>query len=127
MANDGSSSSSASFLGGLKLEWNLFWLSLTESTENEADKIESLSQSQLNNLKRVLSNDKKLLNQKLESLKKEIDLNLAKLEALKLVGGSTEDTIRNLDSLHDVGEKISAEINKIDEKLKVTRLIELEQ
>lgn len=126
MGNDGSSSSTG-FLGGLKLEWNLFWLSLTESTENTETKLESLTQSQLNNLKRVLSNDKKLLNQKLESLKKEIDLNLAKLEALKLVGGATDETIRNLDSLHDLGEKISAEINKIDEKLKVTRHIELEQ
>jgi hypothetical protein len=126
MENDGSSSSTG-FLGGLKLEWNLFWLSLTEATENEENKIESLSQSQLNSLKRVLSNDKKLLNQKLESLKKEIDLNLAKLEALKLVGAPTEDTFKNLESLHDVGEKIATEINKIDEKLKATRLIELEQ
>ena len=83
--------------------------------------IETLGLEQIRAITKALSSDRKKLNQKLESLRKEIDLNSAKLEALRLVGGDFEQTLQNINSLHDLGESINSQLGKINDRLKMAR------
>lgn len=139
MAQDGSKRRSSrasknldvSMLQSLKTEWQMFWHGLIGDDDAEAEpdafitgKLETLSLDQLRELTRVLSQDRKKLNQKLESISKEIDLNSAKLESLRLVGGDTEETVERLNTLSDLGQKVSQELTLLDNKLKHTRKYE---
>jgi hypothetical protein len=132
MNEDGSSKSAVS---KLKNEWALFWESIAgEEIEDEATlqakaddafhtgKLESLNVEQLHEISRALSQDRKRLHQKLESLNKELDLNSAKLETLRLVGSSEEETLKRINELNDIGQVLGNQLNKIDEKIKWTRV-----
>ena len=125
-----SDSKKESFLEGLKTEWSLFWDNIVGDEEiGQKDpfvsgKIEQLSLEKLKEISRALSRDRKLLNQKLESLNKELDLNTAKLESLRLVGGDTSETELRINELSDLGQSLSVKLTKINEQLKVARLHE---
>lgn len=111
-------------IGNLKKEWSLFWETFIEDEIKDEvlrDKIETLSPEQIEALCKAISFERKRLNQRLESLKKEIDLNSAKLEALKLVGGDLGDTIQNLNRLSDLGQEVSLQLEKVDKRLKIIR------
>lgn len=135
--DDGSSNNSKKVnQKGLIKEWNLLWASLIEDAEGvplttvEDLTLEELShkeRGELVSLKKALSEKRKRLNQKLESIQKETDLNIAKLESLKLVGGDIESTENKINELSDLGQKISDDLEKIDEKIKILRGIELEK
>lgn len=122
MGDDGSS---RSIVKNLKNEWTLFWESIAgeeqEETAFETGKLERLSLDQLHEIIKVLSQDRKRLNQKLESLHKELELNGAKLESIRLVGGQGEETLRRIHELSDIGQVLSEQLNKLDEKIKWTR------
>ena len=129
--DDGSSKSSHSFIENLKLEWTLFWDSLVGEDDSAPEyliqnKLESLSLYQIKKITKSLSSDRKLLNQQLESVKKEIDLNSAKLETLILVGGDVQDTTERIEALHDLGQGLTEQLEKVDHKLKMTRRRESE-
>lgn len=123
MGDDGSSS--RSIVRNLKNEWALFWESIAgEGQEDDAfetGKLEVLSLDQLHEITKALSQDRKRLNQKLESLHKELELNSAKLESIRLVGGQDEDTLNRITELSDIGQVLSEQLNKLDEKIKWTR------
>ena len=125
---DGSSRSS--LVKSLKNEWALFWESIAGEghTEDafETGKIEILSLDHLHEITRALSQDRKRLNQKLESLHKELELNSAKLESIRLTGGEDEDTLKRINELSDVGQVLSDQLNKLDEKIKWTRVRQIE-
>lgn len=126
-------------LNGLIKEWSLFWQTFASEDEGddqgEKDKqsssfskdpfltgqIETLGLEQIRAITKALSSDRKKLNQKLESLRKEIDLNSAKLEALRLVGGDFEQTLQNINTLNDLGESINSQLGKINDRLKMAR------
>lgn len=112
-------------------EWSLFWDSLRkERPEIEEDfdtnLLETLNLSQIKDMTRSLSQGRKQLNQKIESLNKEIELNSAKLESLRLVGASDEETLLRINELTDHGQKLSLELMRLDQKLKLAREFELE-
>ncbi len=126
-----------SFVGGLKTEWNLFWETIIgddETPDNEGPlktkdpfvtgKLETLTMDQIKAITKALSSDRRKLNQRLESLAKEIDENTAKLESLKLVGSETEETRISINELHDLGQSISEQLNRINERLKKARQTE---
>lgn len=120
-----------SFIENLKLEWTLFWDSLVGEDDSAPEdliqnKLESLSLEQIKKITKSLSSDRKLLNQQLESVKKEIDLNSAKLETLILVGADSEDTMARIVALNDLGQGLSEQLEKLDHKLKLTRRRETE-
>ena len=120
-----------SFIENLKLEWTLFWDSLVGEDDSAPEdliqnKLESLSLEQIKKITKSLSSDRKLLNQQLESVKKEIDLNSAKLETLILVGADSEDTMARIEALNDLGQGLSEQLEKLDHKLKLTRRRETE-
>jgi len=110
----------------------MFWQSLVGDDESEAEpdafvsgRLEALSPDQVRELTRVLSQDRKKLNQKLESIQKEIDLNSVKLESLRLVGGNVEETVQRLNTLSDMGQSMSEELARLNEKIKLARKSEV--
>lgn len=131
-----------SFYQGLKTEWSLFWDNIIEDEDPESEedidgvvqgkikdpfvtgKIEKLSLFQLKEITKALSGDRKALNQKLESINKELELNTAKLESLKLVGGDYSDTESRIHELTNLGHEYSEKLNLIDERLKKSRTLE---
>jgi hypothetical protein len=122
MNDDGS----RSIVKGLKNEWALFWESIAgEGTSQDAfetGKLEVLNADQLHEITKALSQDRKRINQKLESLNKELELNSAKLEGLRLVGGAYDDTIKRISELNDIGQILSEQLHKLDEKIRWTRV-----
>lgn len=118
--------SSRSIVKNLKNEWALFWESIAgegqEEDAFETGKLEILSLDQLHEITRALSQDRKRLNQKLESLNKELELNSAKLESIRHIGGEDEETLKRINELSDIGQVLSDQLNKLDEKIKWTRV-----
>lgn len=113
----------------LATEWSLFWESVTNDRpvleeDFGHEGLQPLSLKQIQDMTKGLSSNRKKLNQKIETINKEIDLNTAKLESLKLVGGEELDTIQRIHELSDQGQKLVIELQKIDEQLKATRLVE---
>jgi hypothetical protein len=127
--------SNQNFLEGLATEWKLLWESITESNlqqDNSAEGIlegnlESLGIQQIKALTKALSSDRKKLNQRLERLNKEIDLYSAKLESLKLISESSSKTsdieaiMKTLSELSDLGQAMSSQLQRIDQRLKSAR------
>lgn len=113
-----------SFVESLKNEWNLFWAGFQSdeaSLEMGKKDPEELSLDQLKALKKSLSDERKKLNQRLETLRKEIDINTAKLDSLKIVGGQTEEILQRLSELNDSGQQISEQLARVDHRLKLAR------
>ena len=117
--------SSKSIVMSLKNEWSLFWESITgdnvPADAFETGKLEVLTPAQLQEITRSLSQDRKRIHQKIETLNKELDLNAIKLESLRLVGGPEDDTLRRIVELNDIGQFLSDQLQKLDEKIKATR------
>ena len=106
----------------------MFWQGLIgddESVEEQdpfvTGRLEALSLEQIRSLTKLMSGDRKKFNQKLESIQKEIDLNSAKLESLRLVGGDTSETLDRMNQLSDMGQSMSQELAKLNERLKLAR------
>lgn len=126
------SKQSGGYFEGLKTEWNLFWETILGDDEQEVSveetkdpfvtgKLEVLSLEQIKAITKALSSDRKVLNQKLEALNKEIEENSAKAESLKLVGGDSEEAVRRINELTDLGHSLSEQLHKINERLKLAR------
>lgn len=113
-----------SFVESLKNEWNLFWAGFQsddEVAEVAKNKPEDLSLDQLKSIKKSLSDERKRLNQRLETLRKEIEINTAKLDSLKIVGGKIDETLQRLSELNDSGQQISEQLARVDHRLKLAR------
>lgn len=116
-----------SLVDSLKTEWNLLWESLAgeegESSKNsfETGQLRTLSLEDVRRLTRELSQGRRKLNRRLESLAKEIELNTAKLESLRIIGGEDDTTARRINELTEQGQKISQELSILDQKLKTAR------
>lgn len=119
--------SSNSLVQSLKNEWALFWESISgdEPAKGEdpfqTGHIKVLSLEDLRSLTRDLSQNRKRLNQRLESLGKELDLNSAKLESLRAVGEDEKPVLEKINELHDFGQKVSHELSQLDQRLKIAR------
>lgn len=125
----GDDSRRRSIVESLKNEWSLLWESIAGEEEGPGEAEDSfdnspvrvLSLEDVRRMTRDLSHGRRQLNQRLESLNKELELNTAKLESLRLVGGEDEDTIRKINDLSEQGQKVSHELSQLDEKLKIAR------
>jgi hypothetical protein len=124
-AHDSSKGEPDSFVDSLKNEWNLFWESLVgENQEKETEILPAptpLTLEQVKALTKALSADRKRLNLKLEEIRRQIEENSARLETLKVVGGSEEETFHLLSELSDQGQKVSEQLHKVDERFKIAR------
>jgi chromosome segregation ATPase len=120
--------SSSSIVQSLRNEWSLFWESLSgempeKKDENsfETGKLKVLSLDDVRRLTRELSQGRKRLNQRLESLTKELELNSAKLESLRMMGSEDEETLRKINELNDQGQRLSHELARLDQTLSAAR------
>lgn len=116
---------SESVVNSLKHEWSLFWESIIGDEESDPfediEKLEALSAEKIKELTRLLSQDRKRLNQKLEAIQKEIELNTAKLDTIRLVGGSDQEARNRINELSDQGQNLSLELDRLNEKLSKVR------
>lgn len=118
--------SSRSIVKALKNEWSLFWEAFQGEETSSDDsfktgKLEVLTSEQIHEMTKALVEDRKKLNQKMETVSKEIDLNSAKLESLRLVGAEDSDTIARINELTDLGQSMTTALTKLDQQLRVIR------
>lgn len=123
--------SSRSIVKSLKNEWALFWEAFQGEDEQgqpdlENGKLEVLSLNQVREITKALIEDRKRINQKLETLSKEIDLNSAKLESLRLVGAEEDNTLARINELNDLGQSMAVALEKLDNQLRAVRDREIE-
>lgn len=118
--------SSRSIIKSLKNEWSLF-LEAFHGEENEetTELLEAASEpldlDQIRHMTKSLVEDRKKLNQKMESLNKEIDLNSAKLESLRLSGGEDREILNRIHELNDLGQGLATALTKLDQTLRTIR------
>ncbi len=131
------SNSSSSLVNNLKTEWSLFWNSLSgDFVESESEahlqdpfktgKIQALSLEQIRDITKALSKNRRQVNQKIESLNKEIELNSVKLDSVRLMGIEDDQIIFRINELSDQGHLLTQELTKIDERLKLVHHTEEE-
>ena len=124
--------SSRSIVKSLKKEWALLMEAFHGDEESDSDEafgnsnVEVMSLDKVRELTKALTEDRKKLNQKLETLSKELDLNSAKLESLRLVGGDDSETLNRIHELNDLGQTMAEALAKLDMKLKAVRSKEIE-
>jgi uncharacterized phage infection (PIP) family protein YhgE len=111
-------------------EWQKFWeffkkdaLELSGVSDQSLE-IGKIDRATLKELTKNLSNGRRRINQQLEKIKSEIDSTSSKIESIRLVGGEDAEAIAEMNRLHDLGEKLSEELSKLNEKLKQVRKIE---
>ena len=118
-----------SLVYSLKNEWSLLWESIAgdepkeseSSLETPAPPLRVLSLDDIRIITRELSQDRRKLHRRLESLNKELELNSAKLESLRAVGNEDGETLKRMNELNEQGQKISQELATLDDKLKRAR------
>lgn len=113
--------SSRSIVKALKNEWSLLWEALQRDKHDEDDLEEGINLELVKAETKALLQDRKKINEKLESLNKEIELNAAKLESLRLVGADSEPTLNRLNELSDVGQTLATLMQKVDSRLRDAR------
>ncbi len=116
-----------SFVDNLKNEWQLFWDGL-KSSEDEFDRaeVQPLDLSKIKALTKTLSEERKKLNRRLETIQKEIEVYTAKLETLKMVGASPEETVELISELTDAGQLVVDQLSKLDHRLDWARKQQLQ-
>lgn len=112
----------------LRTEWSLLVESFIDDSELEITKknlkLKGMSLEFVVEQIKDLSGQKKILFQRIEKLKNEIEQQQAVLENLVLVGSDTSEVMAAIDRLQEQGQLLSEEIMKIDEKLKKMRSLE---
>lgn len=100
-----------SLVHALKTEWSLLWESLAgedeSSPENsfESGKLRSLTLDDVRRITRELSQNRRKLNRRLETLQKEIELNTVKLESVRSVGSDDEKAVQRINDLSEQARK----------------------
>ena len=115
--NDGPSNFS-----GLQKEWSLLVHSFLDQAPKDKKIIsklnpQALSLDQIGIVKKDLSQQRKILNQKIETINLQIDKLSGIIENLKLVGSETSEFHDEIDLLHLQGEKISSQIYSVEQKI----------
>ena len=115
--NDGPSNFS-----GLQKEWSLLVHSFLDQAPKDKKIIsklnpQALSLDQIGIVKKDLSQQRKILNQKIETINLQIDKLSGIIENLKLVGSETSEFHDEIDLLHQQGEKISSQIHSVEQKI----------
>jgi prefoldin subunit 5 len=111
-------------------EWALFIHSFTETEITDQSEViislknKGFSAEQLQEHKKRLSFERKKINQKIENIKSQIEMKNQLIENLNLVGSPVEDVHDEITQLSLEGEKLSAEVFKLEKELKKMRQLE---
>jgi hypothetical protein len=117
-----------SFLEGMRTEWKLFWHGIIGEEDSAGDLKESkdpfnqdrlklMTLTQIKQITRAHSLDRKRLNQKIEQVQIEIESLTETMESQKLVGANSEQTIEKIKKLTDAGLLISQQLEKANEQI----------
>lgn len=98
-----------------------FWDYLTGEEDFKTSELPALKLEEILSLTKSLSDERKKINQKLERIKKEMDMLVIKLDSLKLVGGDESDTLARLAELSNEGEDLTLQLEKLDSNLRLVR------
>ena len=90
--------------------------------DSEMDFLEDLDSDEVQDAIKVLSQQRRALNQKLESVQKELDLNMAKLESFKLSKIDFSDIEKRIQDLGNLGANISEKLELVDKELREYRV-----
>lgn len=138
-SNSKNSNLAVQFIAGLKEEWA--WLRDYVFTEDEnsvqkdstdssgrlssdldyEEKIRSLNSSEVRDLIKTLSENKKELNLKIEEIQKSLEETHEILANVELVGGDNSDTLDKINSLADQGSALNKTLQSLDIRLKQAR------
>ena len=130
----------------LRTEWKLFWSAIfgqpLEDLEQKGsnprrgrkrldfvellpeEKLKQLNIDEIKVLTKKLSHERKTLNLKLESIKKDLDQSQQTVENLMLVGSDVGEIQNHIEILRDQGEKTQQTLNELAEKLRSARQLE---
>lgn len=116
-------------------EWYLFWESLKKGNSHletgfGVRPLDVMSPQQIKELIRVLSQDRRRLNQKIEEVHKDIESiteNMETSASLSMNQQIEEPTmLLKMNELNDQGQKLSHELAALDERLSLARSLERE-
>ena len=118
----------------LKTEWKLLIHSFLEDPEETSEesithlkvriKEKKTSLTEIQKIKKSLSTEKKMLNQKIESIKFSIDELSMTMQNLELVGSDMSESNEKLNDLVRSGEETSLLLDQVDRKLQKIRNLE---
>ena len=114
----------------LAAEWSLLLHSFAEADSDQKEKLLNniktigLDANSLKNIKKSLSDQRRQMNQRMESIKTHIDELHAVIENLELVKSDPEDIQKQIHQLITEGEQISEQVVLIEKELKRIREVE---
>jgi len=114
----------------LAAEWSLLLHSFAEADSDQKEKLLNniktigLDANSLKNIKKSLSDQRRQMNQRMESIKTHIDELHAVIENLELVKSDPEDIQKQIHQLIAEGEQISEQVVLIEKELKRIREVE---
>lgn len=114
----------------LAAEWSLLLHSFAEADSDQKEKLLNniktigLDANSLKNIKKSLSDQRRQMNQRMESIKTHIDELHAVIENLELVKSDPEDIQKQIHQLIAEGEQITEQVVLIEKELKRIREVE---
>lgn len=108
----------------IRSEWALLLHSFLDEDSNFEiiDRIrldqDQMSIEEIDSVKRKLSDERKIFNQRIELIKEELDEKQQIIANLELVGSDTEEITNEIEQLQSEGQQISDKLEKIDLKIK---------
>ena len=114
----------------LAAEWSLLLHSFAEADSDQKEKLLNniktigLDANSLKNIKKNLSDQRRQMNQRMETIKTHIDELHAVIENLELVKSDQEDIQKQIHQLITEGEQISEQVVLIEKELKRIREVE---
>lgn len=120
---------SRSIVKSLKNEINMFLESFQSDDERELtpeeqemELVEGMDSDEVHEAIKALSQERRALNIKLESLQKELDLNTAKLEGMKLAKADYFFVEKRIQDLSDEGASLVQQLDQLDKELRNYRV-----
>lgn len=109
----------------IRSEWALLLHSFLDEDSNPVEIIDRIRMDadpmtldEVQSLKKKLSDERKLLNLRVEAIKEQLESNSQILANLELVGSNTEEILAENEALHAEGEEVTEKLASLGTKIK---------
>lgn len=118
------------YLADFLKQWKMFWRIKNKPRTRKKvkspemyfnGKLENLSIIQVQSLAKDLSENRKCIQHKMDTVKQDLELTLKNLETLRLVKSEEKNTLEKIEHLTTQGQVLNDELEKINQKLKWIR------